>query len=201
MDAAPLVRLRWRLRGAWLWPLFVVLTLADGLIHKQLPITGDSDGSFAGGALFGAVLNLIAIVALAATLGQLVRRVRPDMPKVVANNYAGAFTTIAITAVILGGGLIHRPVITKDLNDLNDATARAEEYIGAHAPSQFQKDLDRLSTYEVQPPEIYRICATASNPSADPRFYCVIVNRQRPFGKGIYYNGAESNLLLAEGSS
>jgi hypothetical protein len=199
MDAAPLVRLRWRLRGAWLWPLFVVLTLADGVIHQQLPITGDDPGSFVGGALFGgAVLNLIAIVVLAAPLGQVVRRVRPDMPRVVANNYAGAFTTIAITAVLLGAGLIHRHVITNDLNDLNDATARAEAYIGAHAPAQFQKDLGRLSTYEVQPPEIYRTCATADS-AADPRFYCVVVNRRRPFGKGVYYDGSESNTLLAQG--
>jgi hypothetical protein len=199
MDAAPLVRLRWRLRGAWLWPLFVVLTLADGLIHHELPITGDVDGSFAGGALFGLVVNLITIVALAALLGQLVRKVRPDMPTVVANNYAGAFTTIAITAVLLGAGLIHHHVITNDLSDLNDATARAEAYIGAHAPAQFQKDLDRLSTYEVQPPEIYRTCATADS-AADPRFYCVVVNRGRPFGKGVYYDGSESNTLLAQGS-
>jgi hypothetical protein len=199
MDAAPLVRLRWRLRGAWLWPLFVVLMLADGVIHQQLPITGDDPGSFAGGALFGAVLSLIAIVVLAGPLGRVVRRVRPDMPRVVANNYAGAFTTIAITAVILSAGLIHRHVITDDLNHLNDATARAEAYIGAHAPSQFQDDLGRLSTYEVQPPEIYRTCATADS-AADPRFYCVVVNRRRPFGKGVYYDGSESNTLLAQGS-
>jgi hypothetical protein len=200
MDAAPLVRLRWRLRGAWLWPLFVVLTLADGLIHYELPITGDQNGSFAGGALFGLVVNLITIVALAGLLGQLVRRVRPDMPRVVANNYAGAFTTIAITAVLLGAGLVHRPVITKELNALDDATARAEAYIGAHASARFQKGLDRLSTYQVQPPEIYRTCATADSP-AEPRFYCVTVNRQRPFGKGVYYDGSESNTLLAQGGS
>jgi hypothetical protein len=199
MDASPIVRLRWRLRGAWLWPLFIVLTLADGLIHYQLPITGDQNGSFAGGALFGAVVNLIGIVALAQPLGRVVRRVRPDMPRVVANNYAGAFTTIAVTAVVLGAGLIHRHVITNDLKDLNNATARAEAYIGAHAPAQFQKNLDRLSTYEVQPPEIYRTCATADS-AADPRYYCVVVNRQRPFGKGVYYDGSESNTLLSEGA-
>jgi hypothetical protein len=199
MDASPIVRLRWRMRGAWLWPLFIVLTLADGLIHYQLPITGDQNGSFAGGALFGAVVNLIGLVALAQPLGRVVRRVRPDMPRVVANNYAGAFTTIAVTAVVLGAGLIHRHVITNDLRDLNNATARAEAYIGAHAPAQFQKDLERLSTYEVQPPEIYRTCATADS-AADPRYYCVVVNRQRPFGKGVYYDGSESNTLLSEGA-
>jgi hypothetical protein len=200
MYAAPLVRLRWRLRGAWLWPLFVVLTLADGVIHQQLPITGDTPGSFVGGVLAGAVLNLIAIVVLAGPLGRVVRWVRPDMPRVVANNYAGAFTTIAITAVLVAAGLVHRPVITNELNALDDATARAEAYIGAHASARFQQHLDRLSTYEVQPPEIYRTCAEADS-AADPRFYCVTVNRGHPFGKGVYYAGSESNTQLAEGTS
>ena len=33
-------RLRWRLLGAWRWPLFVVVTIADGLIIHALPPTG-----------------------------------------------------------------------------------------------------------------------------------------------------------------
>src|SRR4051794_40632781 len=30
-------RLRWRLRGAWLWPAFVAFTLVDGLLLHFLP--------------------------------------------------------------------------------------------------------------------------------------------------------------------
>jgi hypothetical protein len=30
-------RLRWRLRGAWQWPVFVALTLADGIVLVVLP--------------------------------------------------------------------------------------------------------------------------------------------------------------------
>ena len=33
-------RVRWRLRGAWMWPAFVVLTLADGLVLHLLPPVG-----------------------------------------------------------------------------------------------------------------------------------------------------------------
>jgi hypothetical protein len=197
VDAAPLVRLRWRLRGAWLWPLFVVLALADGVIHYKLPITGDEAGSLPGGVLLGVVVNLIAIVVLAGPLGDVVRWFRPDMPKVVARNYAGALTTIAVTAVLLGAGLVHRHVVNGDLYALRDATARAEAYIGAHAQPQFQKDLNRLSTYEVQPPEIYRTCATSDSTTL-PKYYCVVVNRDRPFGQGVYYNGSESNTSVSQ---
>ncbi len=37
-------RLRWRLRGAVLWPTFAVLTVADGVLLHLLPIAGDVIG-------------------------------------------------------------------------------------------------------------------------------------------------------------
>ena len=33
-------RIRWRLRGAWMWPSFVAVTLLDGLILHLLPRSG-----------------------------------------------------------------------------------------------------------------------------------------------------------------
>ena len=43
MEVEPLwrSRLRWRWRGALLWPAFVVLTLVDALLLGVLPIAGD----------------------------------------------------------------------------------------------------------------------------------------------------------------
>ena len=39
---ARLRRLRWRLRGAWLWPTFVVATLLEATMLHWLPVQGDS---------------------------------------------------------------------------------------------------------------------------------------------------------------
>jgi len=104
MDAArPLVRLRWRLRGAWLWPTFVVLTLADAVIVHALPLSGDS-ASLVGSWLLSVVVSLLAIIALAPPLGFAVRRLRPDMPRLVARNYAGAVTTLTVSIVLLAAG-------------------------------------------------------------------------------------------------
>jgi hypothetical protein len=89
-------------------------------------------------------------------------------------------------------------VVTSNLQALNDATARAEAYIGDHAPAHYQKHLNTLSTLELQPPAIYRICAT--DPTTD-RNYCVVVNRDRPFGEGVRYDGSESNNLLSQGTA
>ena len=194
MDATPLVRLRWRLTGAWLWPSFFVLTLADAAIVHALPLSGDAQ-SLVGGWLLGAILSLAGIAFLGGLLGRLVRRLRPDMPTLVARNYAGALITLAITLSLLGGGILHHGTIVADRAALEDAVARASAYIGDHAPAVFQKS--RLVTYEIQPPIIYRTCVASS--SSD-RQYCVVVNRSLPFGHSVSYSGSESNALLSQGT-
>jgi uncharacterized membrane protein len=197
MDAArPLIRLRWRLRGAWLWPTFIVLTLADAAIVHALPLAGDS-ASLVGSWLLCVVVTLLAIIALAPPLGFAVRRLRPDMPRLIARNYAGAVVTLTVAIGLVAAGLAHRHVIRADLAALQDASARAEAYIGAHAPAEFQHDLRRLDTYEVQPPAVYRSCA--ANPTGN-RFYCVVVKRYLPFGNSVRYDGAEANSVLSEGT-
>ncbi|MGH2860287.1 MAG: hypothetical protein ACRDLT_02135 [Solirubrobacteraceae bacterium] len=197
MDAAPLVRLRWRLSGAWLWPSFFVLTAADAVMVHDLPLSGDSGLSLVGAWLFAAVISLLGIALLGGLLGRLVRRLRPDMPRVVARNYAGALVTLAISFGLLGGGLLHHPTVAGDKAALGQAVARAVAYIGDHAPPVFQENLGKLITFEVQPRVIYRSCAP--NRAGD-RQYCVIVNLTRPFGRGVSYSGSEPNRILSQGT-
>ena len=191
-----LTRLRWRLRGAWLWPSFLVLSLADATIIHALPPAGDSV-TWVGGWLLASVLNLLAIVLLGRAGGQVVRRLRGDMPAVVARNYAGALLTLAITLAFLAAGLVNQGTVRADRAALADAAARAEAYIGEHAPASFQADVRRLDTYVMQEPLIYRFCASDVSGSRD---YCVVVNRSQPFGRSVHYSGTEPNWLLAEGS-
>jgi hypothetical protein len=187
--------MRWRLRGAWLWPSFVVLTFADAAVIHGLPLAG-TRASWVSGWLLGAVLSLIGIVAFANLVGRVVRWLRPDMPKLVARNYAGALITLAVTLGLLAGGLVHQRVINSDNFAFQDATARAEAYIGDHAPQAFQADLRRLDTVPVAP-NIYRTCASDVTRTY---YYCVVVNRTQPFGRSVHYSGAESNQLLAQGT-
>ncbi len=119
-----LSRLRWRLRGAWMWPTFVALSVADGALVHWRPLAGDSI-SAVGGWLLGLITSLIAIVVLAPPLGLLLRRVRRDMPKVVARDYGGATAVVLATVALLATGLTHRHTITTDDKALQDATARA----------------------------------------------------------------------------
>lgn len=195
--------MRWRLRGAWLWPSFVVLALADGAIDSWRPLLSDS-GSAVAGVLLGSVLSLIGIAVLSPALGWALRQVRKDMPMVVARDYAGAAICLLATCVLLGGGAVHHRTAVADQNALRDAGAAAEAYIGDHAPQRFMPGLHSLSVYEVQPPVLYRVCGHAApkpGPTTEPHWYCVIVNRSRPFPISVTYAGSEPNSLLSQGAS
>jgi uncharacterized membrane protein YhaH (DUF805 family) len=195
MDLAPLVRMRWRLRGAWLWPSFVALSILDAAILRARPILGDSI-SLTGAWLLGLISTLIAIVVFTPPAAALVRRARPDMPRVVARDYAGAQIALCVTLALFLGGLLHHHVVSADKSALADATARAEAYIGAHAANEFQVSLHHLDTMEIEPPSIYRTCAADRTAS---RYYCVVVNRSKPFGQSVRYDGSEPNGLLSQG--
>src|SRR3954452_12507465 len=89
-------RARWRLRGAWQWPAFIGLTLADGVLLARLPFTGGGTHGVVPGVLIAGFANLLAVAVLAPLLGRRLRRRRPDLPKLVASDYAGTFVLVAI---------------------------------------------------------------------------------------------------------
>ena len=124
MDGAWLARMRWRRRGAWLWPTFVVLTIADGFLLHALPAAGTTQ-TLAGGILAGMVFNLLAVVLLSRPLGNLLRRRRRDMPVVVARNYGGVAAVGLVTVVMLAVGVAHHSTIVSQRQSLDDAVERA----------------------------------------------------------------------------
>lgn len=198
MDAAPLVRLRWRLSGAWLWPSFFVLTVADAVIVHDLPLSGDTGLSLVGAWVFSAIVSLLAVTLLGGLIGRLVRRLRSDMPRSVARNYGGALITLVTSLAILAGGLLHHPSVLADRAGLREAVARATAYIGTRAPLPYQQNLRELFTVQLQGPILYRSCVPDR---AGGHLYCVVVDLTAPFGRGVHPDGSESNTLLMQGTS
>jgi len=203
MDGAPLsharsrlVRMRWRRAGAWLWPSFVFLIVVDGVVGHELPPAGTTE-SVAAAALLGLVANLLGVLLLSRPLGALLRRVRGDMPTVVARDYAGTVVVLAVTAAIAGAGLAHRGAIQASERATQDAIARAQAWIGDRAPDQFRRNLRFVSLLTIQPGTIYRACV--SNPAAT-KSYCVIVNRSLPFDRSVSFSGSEPNSVLGAGT-
>jgi hypothetical protein len=195
MEAAWIARARWRWRGAWLWPTFVVGALLDGGIATTRPFIGDRQ-SFAGGMLGGLVLNLLAVLFLSRGFGRLVRRWRTDMPLDVARNYGGTAAVVLVSAGLLAIGMARHEGIVDAQHALRDAVVRAVAYIGDHAPPTFRVNARRTDTFTIQAGAIYRTCV----PSRDGRHvYCVIVKPRLPPRGRVVFAGYEPNWLFAEG--
>lgn len=191
-----MVRWRWRLTGAWMWKTFVALIVVDAVIGHLLPPLGDGQ-SWISAALLGAIFGLAAIVLLSWPLMLAVRRVRRDLPKVVARDYGGTLAVCGVSAALLAAGLVHHATLIRDRSALNDAVATARSYVGDHAPAPFRSGSDAVDVYEVQPPRFYRVCVYNS---AQTRTYCVVVDRSQPFGHDVRFDGYEPNSVLGQGA-
>jgi hypothetical protein len=171
-------RLRWRLSGAWQWPAFVVLTLLDGVLLTVLPpYEGGPPGVYPG-VILAAFLNLLAVAVAAPLLGLLVRRARPDLPRLIAADYAGAWLLAAITTVLLLGGLAHRSDAAAE-SAREHAIARAtHDYVVSSAP-EFAGGLDHIDAIRLEQ-DRYRTCV----PGADAQHaLCLFVRTdQQPPG-------------------
>lgn len=195
MVAAWSRRLRWRRAGAWLWPVFILASVADAVIGALLPPSGESQALFAAGVLAMAA-NLIGIVAVSWPAAWVLRRFRPDLPTLVARDFTGVGVIAFITAVFLTLGLVHHDQVVSDRRAMNDAIVRAQAYIGDRAPAEFRRNLKWVSTFAIEPGSIYRACV----PSPDgARTYCVVVDTTKPFASSVRFSGYESNQSLSTG--
>ncbi len=196
MDAVWPRRLRWRRRGAWLWPAFVAATVVDAVIGHVLPASGDAE-SLVGAGVVALFLNLIAVILLSRPLGMALRRHRKDLPFIIARDYGGTAAVTVVTLAILAAGLINHASVMNDQSAMKDAIARAQAWIGARAPQEFRQDVAYVSTFAIQPGRIYRECVPGARTR---RTYCVVVDESRPFPSGVRFGGYEPNSLFSLGT-
>ncbi|HEY1510078.1 MAG TPA: hypothetical protein VGF93_13800 [Solirubrobacteraceae bacterium] len=196
MDGAWLHRMRWRRRGAWLWPAFVALTIAEALVVHALPVSGDGQ-TVVGAGLVALVLNLIAVILLSRPLGAMLRRARPDLPDIVARDYAGTIVIWLIAAAFLAAGLLHHSTLVAHRAAMDDAIKRAQAYIGDRAPAEFRRNLQSVDTFVIQPGSIYRTCVPSDYRR---RTYCVIVKTKLPFAQSVSFAGYEPNEVMSAGA-
>jgi hypothetical protein len=190
-----LARLRWRQRGAWLWPAFVLLTIFDAALAHALPPTGDSQ-SFYGAMATALFLNVLAVLLLSRPLGALLRRRRTDLPALIARDYGGRIALALITCVVILAGVLHHPTVVHDRLAKNDAIVRAQAFIGARAPAEFRRNVEFVSTFAIEPGQIYRMCVPSDR---RPRTYCVVVNTKMPYASSVRFDGYEPNSSFSEG--
>jgi hypothetical protein len=164
-------RLRWRLRGATQGPAFVLTLIADAVLLRVLPLSGDRGPDLLGAVLLAAFLNLAVVAALAPLAGAVLRRRRPGLPAVIARDRAGSVLLAALTLALLAAGLAHRPAASRARDAFAAQAAQARRVVLRQAPAQYRFNVHRMDTWQ-QGPDLYRSCV----PGSDPRkAFCVIV--------------------------
>jgi len=156
----------------------MALTLVDAVLLVLLPpYDGAPEHLFPGVVLAGSV-NLLALVLLAPPLGRALRRRRPDLPRMVASNYAGAALVAALTAGLVAGGLAHRSAAHAEVGREQAVAAAVHAYVIEQAP-QHRDSLGAIDIIRIDR-DYYRACI----PGDDARhWFCLFVTTdQHPPG-------------------
>jgi hypothetical protein len=187
-------RLRWRLRGAWQWPTFLVLTIADGLLLHARPVQGLSL-DLVPALLLAGFANLFLVAVVAPVVGHLVRRRRRDLPRMIASDYAGAVLITVLTVAILVAGIVHHGDIARERRAADRAIALAREFAAQAAPPAARKNLLAADTLRIDPGRVYRTCL----PMGTDRSWCVVVHVDQDPPR-IVFAGHEPNAMLGAGA-
>ena len=167
-------RLRWRMRGAWLWPAFFALTAVDGVLITELPPYEGTPPGLAGGVLMAGFANLFLLAVVAPFAGRALRRRRPDLPRPIAYDYGGTALILALAVVILVAGIAHRPAAADERDEAAAVFTAVRAYVVAHEP-EWVDGLDGVDV-RVYAPDVYRACV----PGPDPRrWLCLWVDTDR----------------------
>ncbi|MGH2714124.1 MAG: hypothetical protein ACRDM7_09630 [Thermoleophilaceae bacterium] len=175
-------RVRWRLRGAWMWPSFVAITLLDGIVlHALPPVRTGID-------LIPAVLlatfgNLVLIGAVGPWLARRVWRRRPAAepdapPKAqleVLSDRMGTGLLVASVFAVLAAGLAARPTVIAE----TDAKEEAAQAIHAHIQESGDAELIRNeeTAHAARLADgLFRICIARDDRE---RFACFIVDTNK----------------------
>jgi hypothetical protein len=167
-------RMRWRLRGALTWPLFIALTAIEVLLIHFYPIAGDRTSPVA--ALLIAGFTNWFVVAVAAPLWARWRRrsAAPTRPLEVVTDRAAVAMLLAVALLFgLAAAVNHASVAASQRDDAAMRTAVARTI---HARFRaYSGGLDRLDI-DRPAPDLYRTCV----PGLDPgRPLCMYVKTDR----------------------
>jgi hypothetical protein len=166
-------RLRWRLAGALQWPLFALLTLVDAVLLRVLPIAG-TGSPLIEGLLLAMFFNLVAVAGLGRLVSRALRRWRPSVPKVVADDRAGVVLLCLVTAALVAGGILHSPGASDAERALRAQQRATEAFVLAHGEPAHRAHLGAMDT-EQHSADFFRTCVPG-DPAADVAPLCLLID-------------------------
>jgi hypothetical protein len=144
-------RLRWRLRGATMWPAFIGLTLLDGLLlHLLPPIRTGVD--LIPGILVATFGNLILIGAVAPFLARRLGARRPGPPapaqaarEVLVDRIGTGLLAAGVFGVLVAG-LAARPLVVSETEDTERNAQAVRGYVLSSGDRELIRNLETANT-------------------------------------------------------
>ena len=176
-------RLRWRLRGALMWPAFAFFTVAGGLLLHYLPpnttgvrlIPGFIIASFANLFLIGVVANWITRRLVVRERRVHAQERRDPLPREVILDRTATILLSLASLGLLAAGLGNRPVIVSETNATHEAAVRARNFVQAHGTPQAKENLDDANTRRLAE-GYFRVCVNLNDRA---RAFCMFVDTKK----------------------
>jgi hypothetical protein len=178
-------RLRWRLIGAWRWPLFLLLTVIDALIVVWLPPNGTS-ALFVPALVICSFGNLFLIGAVSPWLARRIIARQGERPpsstfppanhlEVLTDRIAAVALLVGLAGLLITGAGNHRTAVcdTDRVCHVGDA---ARAFVDAHAPAEIRRNFELLDSRRLGDGSLFRSCVAYDDRR---RAYCMFIDAGR----------------------
>jgi hypothetical protein len=176
-------RLRWRLRGALMWPAFAAATVGDGLVLHYLP-PNTTGVRIVPGLIIASFSNLFLMAVIAPFFARrLSARERaahryegrdPLPPEVLLDRSASILLVIAAIGLTVAG-LGNRQVIVAPTNATEENAKTVRSYVNAHGTPEAKANIDDANTRVISK-NYFRTCINLNDRS---QAYCLLVNTDK----------------------
>jgi hypothetical protein len=175
-------RIRWRLRGAWMWPTFIAVTLVDGLLLHLLPPIG-TGVDLIPGILLAVFGNLVLIGAAAPWLARRTWNRRPAAvpgapPRAQLEVLTDRIGTGLLLATIIGvvaAGLAARPTVVSETQDTERNAKAIRSLILSSGDSELIRNLETANTIRLGQ-DFFRTCVARDDRR---HYYCAFVDTSK----------------------
>ena len=183
-----LSRLRWRLRGAWQWPAFAVLTLLDGLVLDRLPPQAPDHLNLIEGVLIATFANLVLVGALAPFLAKRLTRRREaslaaagsppasagssQAQREVFQDRVATFLLAAGLAAALVSGIASRPAIVSETEATEEVARQLRAYVTRSGNEELHRNLETANTIRLSE-GYFRVCVARDDRR---RHFCLLMD-------------------------
>jgi hypothetical protein len=184
-------RLRWRLRGAWQWPAFAVLTVLDGVLLDALPPLGAARMDLVLGLLIATFGNLFLLGAVAPFLTRRLAQRREqvlaaagprqdlavpvEVEREVLRDRVGTALLAAGLLAVLVSGLANRPVTVSETKATEEVGRQMRAYVERSGSEELRRNLDTANTRRLSD-GYFRVCVARDDRR---RYVCLFVDTNK----------------------